>query len=147
MREHLPVERQDWTGEEGDPAAVELVRRFTEASVATDVRALATMLRDDVRFAMPPSHGLVVGRDAVLADWVADGYEGMRGLRPLPTAVNRQPAVAYYLWDDGERAYLPLTLDVLRISAGEVTEVTIFEGERFASLGLPGHLPADGSAR
>ena len=136
MREHLPAERQEWTGADDDADNRELVRRFTEASVAVDIDTIAGMLRDDVRFAMPPSHGLTVGRDAVIADWVDDGYPEMTGLRPVPTSVNRQPAVAYYHWREREGAYLPLTLDVLRISGGQVTEVTIFEADRF-----PPHLP------
>ena len=70
MREHLPAERQDWTGGEDDAGTRELVRRFTEASVAVDIDALATMLRDDVRFSMPPTPGLHVGRDAVVDDWI-----------------------------------------------------------------------------
>lgn len=147
MREHLPAERQDWTGEEGDAATLDVVRRFTDASVATDIDTIATMLRDDVRFAMPPSHGLVVGREAVLADWTAEGYPEMSGFRAVPTSVNRQPAIAYYLWRQREQAYLPLTLDVLRISGGMVTEVTIFEADRFHSLGLPARLEADEAER
>ncbi|QSF59769.1 RNA polymerase subunit sigma-70 [Nocardioides sp. zg-1228] len=147
MRQHLPAERQDWTGEDDDTATRDLVRRFTEASIATDIDALATMLRDDVRFAMPPSQGLLVGREAVVADWVAQGYPQMSGFRALPTAVNRQPAVAHYLWNEQEAAHLPLTLDVLRISGGAVTEVTIFDADRFASLGLPDRLPGEGVQR
>lgn len=140
MRERLPRERQDWAGAATDGATVDLVRRFTDASVAADVATIATMLREDVRFAMPPTEGLVVGREAVVATWVADGYEGMTGLRPLPTAVNRQPAVAYYLRDDAADAWLPLTLDVLRVSGGAVTEVTTFGAEQFPHLGLPERL-------
>ena len=37
MREHLPGDRQDWTGGEEDTATRDLVRRFTDASVATDI--------------------------------------------------------------------------------------------------------------
>ena len=144
MREHLPAERQEWTGGEDDADNRELVRRFTEASVATDIDTIATLLRDDVRFAMPPTQGLVVGRDAVLASWTADGYPQMSGFRAVPTAVNRQPAVAYYLWSEQEAAYLPLTIDVLRISGGRVTEVTIFDADEFPRLGLPERLEAGG---
>ncbi|WP_245734548.1 RNA polymerase subunit sigma-70 [Nocardioides exalbidus] len=144
MREHLPAERQEWTGAEDDVDNRELVRRFTDASVATDIDTIATLLRDDVRFAMPPTQGLVVGRDAVLADWTADGYPEMTGLRAVPTSVNRQPAVASYLWRESERAWLPLTIDVLRLSGGQVTEVTIFDSSRFASLGLPARLDEEG---
>ena len=147
MREHLPGERQEWTGDEGDNENRELVRRFTDASVAADIDAIAAMMRDDVRYSMPPWEGLVVGRDAVVADWTANGYPEMTGLRSVPTAVNRQPAIAYYRWDDEAVAHLPLTIDVLRVSGDQVSEVTIFGAERFPSLGLPERLPADGGDR
>ncbi len=143
MREHLPAERQDWTGGEEDAGTRELVRRFTEASVATDIGAITALLRDDVRCSMPPTPGVYVGRDAVVADWVADGFERLEGLRAVPTAVNRQPAVAYYLWHPQENAYLPLTIDVLRVTGGAITEITIFHADRFPRLGLPDRLPAD----
>lgn len=146
MREHLPAERQEWTGGDADEENRELVRRFTEASVAADLDAIAAMMREDVRYSMPPWEGLVVGRDAVVADWTANGFPGMSGLRAIPTAVNRQPAIASYLWREQEAAYVALTLDVLRVSGGLVTEVTIFDADRFASLGLPERLPADGRA-
>jgi RNA polymerase sigma-70 factor (ECF subfamily) len=143
MREHLPAERQDWTGGDEDARTRDLVRRFTEASVATDIPALTAMLRDDVRSSMPPTPGLYVGRDAVVNNWVEDGFDGMTGLRGVPTAVNRQPAVAFYLWRERENAYLPLTLDVLRITGGAITEVTTFHEDQFPRLGLPERLPAD----
>ncbi|MEU4160511.1 RNA polymerase subunit sigma-70 [Actinoplanes sp. NPDC026670] len=144
MREHLPAERQDWTGDpESDAGTRELVRRFTEASVAADIPALTAMLRHDVRSSMPPTPGLRIGLDAVVADWTADGFDTMTGLRALPAAVNRQPAMAFYHWNKTAGVFLPLTLDVLRITAGAVTEVTIFDASRFAGLGLPESLPAD----
>ncbi len=146
LREHLPAERQDWTGGDEDVATRELVRRFTDASVATDVGVLATMLRDDVRYSMPPTPGLFVGRDAVVNDWIQDGFEGMTGLRGVPTFVNRQPAIAFYLWQEQEGAYLPLTIDVLRITGGEVTEIVVFHDDQFPRLGLPERLPADGAS-
>ena len=145
MREHLPAERQDWSGAEGDAGMRALVRDFTDASVATDVDRLATMLRDDVRCSMPPTPGLHVGRDAVVSSWVEDGFVGLQGLRGVPTSVNRQPAVAFYLWREDEDAYLPLTLDVLRVTDRLITEIVTFHGDRFPRLGLPARLPADGT--
>ncbi|MGW6008509.1 RNA polymerase subunit sigma-70 [Streptomyces sp. NPDC055210] len=144
LREHLPAERQDWTGGEQDADTRELVRRYTEASVATDVKGLAALLRDDVRCSMPPTPGLYIGRDAVVNDWVENGFETMKGLRAVPTAVNRQPAVAFYLWQKQQGAYLPLTIDVLRITGGTITEITTFHNDQFPRLGLPQRLPADG---
>ncbi|MEU4791952.1 RNA polymerase subunit sigma-70 [Micromonospora tulbaghiae] len=143
MREHLPAQRQDWTGDETDTRTRELVRRFTDASIAKDVDGLAAMLRDDVRCSMPPTPGLQIGRDAVVSDWVADGFESLGSLRAVPTAVNRQPAVAFYLWQDSAGAYLPLTVDALRITGGAITEMVIFHADQFPRLGLPDRLPAD----
>jgi RNA polymerase sigma-70 factor (TIGR02960 family) len=143
MREHLPAERQDWAGGEEDSGTRELVRRLTEASVAKDIDALSALLRDDVRCSMPPTPGLHVGREAVVADWVQDGFEDLGRLRAVPTFVNRQPAVAFYLWREQERAYLPLTVDVLRVSGGLIAEITTFHDDQFPRLGLPERLSAD----
>src|SRR6476661_10171515 len=74
MREHLPADRQDWAGGQEDAGTRELVRRYTEASVATDIDRVAALLRDDVRCSMPPTPGLFVGRDAVVSDWVESGF-------------------------------------------------------------------------
>jgi RNA polymerase sigma-70 factor (ECF subfamily) len=112
--------------------------------VATDVDGLAALLRDDVRCSMPPTPGLYVGRDAVVNDWVESGFEGMKGLRAVLTSVNRQPAVAFYLWRKQEGAYLPLTIDVLRVTGEAITEIVTFHDDRFPRLGLPERLPADG---
>lgn len=147
MREHLPGDRQDWTGGDQDVATRDLVRRFTDASVATDIAALSVMLRDDVRSSMPPTPGLDVGRDAVLRSWVQDGFTELGRMRTVLTSVNRQPAVAAYLWREQENAYLPLTLDVLRISGGKITEIVIFHNDQFPRLGLPDRLPAGDGVR
>ena len=146
MREHLPAERQDWNGGEQDAGTRRLVRRYMDAGVATDIDELAGLLRDDVRCSMPPTPGLYVGRDAVVRDWRESGFEGMKGLRGVLTSVNRQPAIAFYLWREREDAYLPLTIDVLRISGGAITEINIFHDGQFPRLGLPERLPADGTA-
>jgi RNA polymerase sigma-70 factor (ECF subfamily) len=143
LREHLPAERQDWTGGEEDARTRELVHRYTEASVATDIDRLATMLRDDVRSSMPPTPGLYVGRDTVVNSWVEDGFPDLGRLRGVPTSVNRQPAVAFYHWEQREDAYLPLTVDVLRITGGAITEIFTFHDDQFPRLGLPARLPAE----
>ncbi|MCW2737283.1 RNA polymerase subunit sigma-70 [Nocardioides sp.] len=144
MREHLPAERQDWTGSD-DTGTRELVRRYVDLGVATDIDGLAAMLRDDVRCSMPPTPGLQLGRAAVVDEWVDSGFGDMTGLRAVTTTANRQPAVGFYLWREGEGAYLPLTIDVLRVTGGAITEITTFHADQFPRLGLPGRLQADGS--
>ncbi|GIF98286.1 RNA polymerase sigma factor [Catellatospora citrea] len=143
LREHLPAERQDWTGGEEDPGTRELVRRYADACVATDIAAITALLRDDVRCSMPPTPGLHVGRDTVVNDWIESGFEGMQHLRAVLTSVNRQPAVAVYHRREQEGAYLPLTIDVLRVAGGAITEIVTFHDDRFPGLGLPESLPAD----
>ena len=145
MREHLPAERHDWTGGEGDAGTRELVRRYTDASVAKDIDGLAALLRYDVRCSMPPTPGLHVGRDTVVNDWVESGFEGLGQMRTVLTSVNRQPAIAFYLWQEPQGAYLPLTIDVLRVSGGEIAEIVTFHDDQFPRLGLPARLPADGT--
>jgi RNA polymerase sigma-70 factor (ECF subfamily) len=145
MREHLPAERQDWSGGGEDAATRDLVRRYTDAAVATDVDAIAAMLRDDIRCSMPPTPGLCVGRDAVVKDWLQDGFEGLGRLRTVQTSVNRQPAIAFYLWHTQEDVYLPLTIDVLRITGGAIAEIVTFHDDRFPRLGLPERLAPDGT--
>lgn len=56
-------------------------------------------------------------------------------MRPVQTSVNRQPAIAFYLWDEREDAYLSLTLDVLRISDGAITEVITFHNDQSRGSG------------
>jgi RNA polymerase sigma-70 factor (ECF subfamily) len=145
MREHLPAERQDWTGGDEDAGTRELVRRYTDASVAIDVNRVAALLRDDVRFSMPPTPGLYVGRDTVVNNWVEEGFEDLKHLRAVPTFVNRQPAIAFYDWQERVGAYLPLTIDVLRVTGGAITEIFTFHADQFPRLGLPERLPAHGT--
>ncbi|RYI99446.1 MAG: hypothetical protein EON52_25845 [Actinomycetales bacterium] len=89
---------------------------------------------------MPPTPGLFVGRDAVVGDWTADGFEGLGEMRAIATSANRQPAAAFYLWNEQEGAYLPLTLDVLRIVDGEIVEITTFHDDQLARFDLPDRL-------
>ncbi|NYJ02211.1 RNA polymerase sigma-70 factor (ECF subfamily) [Nocardioides thalensis] len=143
LREHLPAERQEWTGGDEDAETRELVRRYAAASVEADIDRLATMLRDDVRTAMPPTPGVYAGRDAVVHYWVESGYADMSGLRAVLTSANRQPALGYYEWREHEGAYLPLTVDVLRVVDGRIAEILTFHDDQFPRLGLPGSLPRE----
>lgn len=78
-------------------------------------------------------------------DWVNDGFEDLGDLRAVPTSVNRQPAVAFYLWQEQAQAYLPLTIDAVRIADGAIAEIITFHADQFPRLELPERLPADGN--
>jgi RNA polymerase sigma-70 factor (ECF subfamily) len=58
--------------------------------------------------------------------------------RMLPTAANRQPAVAAYVRGAGDTAFRPFALVVLRPEAGLLAAIDVFEvPSLFAAFGLP----------
>ncbi len=76
-------------------------------------------------------------------DWVEERIRGHDGpARPSPpprTASRPSPSTT---GGEAEGAYLPLTLDVLRITGGEITEIVTFHADQFPRFGLPERLPA-----
>jgi RNA polymerase sigma-70 factor (ECF subfamily) len=140
LKENLPERRIDWSAEpEAAHAERELVRRYVEVSENPDMEALAELLREDLRFSMPPQPGLYDGRDTIMEFWVAGGFgsEEWGETRCLVTWANRQPAVAYYVRQPGEQEFRPLALDVLRIESGLVKEIIAFEPSVFPAFELP----------
>jgi len=145
LREHLPASRTEWAPST-PPTAEEraVLRRYLAAMESADPDALAALLAEDVRTAMPPWPMWFRGRDTVLAalrtSWASDGL-GYR-FRMLPTRANGQPAVATYV--RSEAAYRAFAISVLRIEHGLVSEVTAFHDTHlFPAFDLPPVLPAD----
>jgi RNA polymerase sigma-70 factor (ECF subfamily) len=143
LKEHLPEQRSEWAPGQ-DPSAGEraLIQRYIEASEQGDAHAIAALMRDDARFAMPPQPGLWTGRDEIVGYWLEGGFgtETFGQLRCLLTHANRQPAVANYVREPGKQAFEPLALDVLRIEGGQIAEIVTFDGSVFPAFGLPASL-------
>jgi RNA polymerase sigma-70 factor (TIGR02960 family) len=144
MRAHLPAQRAEWApGEDATAAERALVSRYIDATERADMDALAATLREDLRFSMPPEPGFYVGREDVLAFWIAGGFgsaERLGTFRCLVTRANRQPAVANYLRAPGDGMFRALALDVLRIGDGRIAEIVTFDHRSFARFGLPASL-------
>jgi RNA polymerase sigma-70 factor (ECF subfamily) len=142
LKSHLPERRLDWSPpseqSEGERA---LAQRYVDATERLDVEALKAMLADEVKFSMPPTPGLYVGRDTVVNGWIEGGFGSgdYRHWRCLITFANRQPAVANYLLREGESEYRAFAMDVLRINLenGLVEEIMTFEAPVFPAFGLP----------
>lgn len=150
LKERLPRRRDEWPATE-DPTSAErvLLQRYIAAHEEADVDALARLLAEDVKLAMPPHPYWFAGRDALLQlsaqvfDPTSTWYHGR--FRALPTRANRQPAVAQYVerpsadrtrnLRDGE--FRAQVLDVLRIENGQIVEITAFEPDVFPAFGLP----------
>src|SRR5262249_53601007 len=124
LREHQPARGRQVAA----PEEKALVDRYIAASERCDMKALAALLRDDVRFSTPPEPSTFAGRENVLQSWVDGGYgsPGWTDWRFAVTRANRMPAVAGYLRKPGEAEYLPLAIDVLRVDDGRVAEVITF---------------------
>jgi len=129
LREHMrPGRPEARAGVDPDEQQRILLGRYVEATERGDVKALADVLRDDLRFSMPPEPGTFVGRDAVVDTWVRGGFGSptFGEFRCVLTRANRMPAVACYLRRPGETEYRPLALDVLDIEDGLIVEIIAF---------------------
>jgi RNA polymerase sigma-70 factor (TIGR02960 family) len=147
MREHLPEGRLDWSGRSGQALAEDerrLVAAYVRAHESLDIDALSALLREDLRFAMPPQPGVWVGRDETVQGWVDGGFG--RGdytdWKCRTTTANGQAAVAMYLRRPGASIYEAFTMDVLRIQDGLIAEIITFDNDVFDWFSLPRRLEA-----
>ena len=140
LKQHLPERRLEWAAG-SDPSAQEraLLAQYVEASERGDAAALAALMREDARFAMPPEPELYVGRDTIAAAWVKGGFgaDWWGELRCRVTRANRQPAVACWARRAGESEFEALAVDVLRIEDGAIAEITAFCADLFGAFDLP----------
>jgi Sigma-70 region 2/SnoaL-like domain len=130
----LPAE--DEVAEPAEPDLRALLDQFAAAFEDGDVRALATLLRDDVALEMPPVATWFSGRETVL-DYLASTLCRTAGrTRLVPAAANGQPAFAAYLRDadGGFRAHAVI---VLTLTGALITRIVIFlEPALFRLFGL-----------
>jgi len=117
-------------------AEMELVRRAIAAHEASDARAMAELLRDDVRIAMPPAPFGFNGK-ATFVPGLQAGLDDAGEWRLLPVHANRTPAMASYLKAPGETVFSAFKLDVVRFEQGMVAEITTFGSALFPEFGLP----------
>lgn len=152
LRDRLPQRRTDWAAGSHSHSQEEreIVRRYMAAAERADVSMMADLLAAGVVVTMPPNPMWFAGRDALVShlgrlfDTASPAYFGR--WRHLPTWANRQPAVAGYVQRPGTSVYRAQMVDVLRIEAGRIIEITTFEAHLVAAFGLPLTLPADGAA-
>jgi RNA polymerase sigma-70 factor (ECF subfamily) len=147
LRQHRPSGRNGRNDRHGEASAAErrLLQRYIDAHLRTDTNALVSMMREDIRFTMPPQPTLYQGR-AALTDFFADTFgPGLPGeFLLVATTANRQPAAANYLRAPGDTEFRAMSLDVLRFEDGQLAEITTFEPALFTHFGLPTILPESG---
>jgi RNA polymerase sigma-70 factor (ECF subfamily) len=144
LREHLPADRREaWTAPGISAAEREVLDGFIAAHESGDTEAAMALIADDIRITMPPLPELHEGREAALALLRRAADRDAFGVwRLVPTGANRMPAAASYLRAPGEAVFRRFKLDVLRVEAGRIAEITTFGAALFPAFGLPDELPA-----
>ena len=142
LRTRLPA-RPQARGSATEPTEEDRVvlGRYMTAHDRLDVAGLTALLREDARQTMPPYPTKFEGRVEIanaFAYWTDPSSSAYQGhFRLVPTAANRQPAVAGYVRRPGDSEYRAIGIDVLRVEDGLVIEVTRFVDTRlFAAFGL-----------
>lgn len=116
-----------------------LLARFMEATERADMSAMATLLKEDAVFSMPPETEVFVGRDVIIESWTPFliGPARIGDFKMVPTRCNNQLAAANYVRAPGEETYERLSIDVLRVEDGEIAEIVTFPDSVFDDFGLP----------
>lgn len=141
LRRHLPEDRSEWRT--AGPTAEErkVLDAYLAASTSADLDAIADLLTSDVVLTMPPNSFWFTSRDAMVGfirpslDPASPAFFGE--WKHLTTMANRMPAVAGYVRRPGTTIYRAQVLDVLRVEAGQIAQITSFEPHLFAAFGLP----------
>ena len=122
------------------------LKQYADATERVDTEALIQLLRDDARFTMPPAAIGFVGNRATVQAWVEGGFgcAPYSDFRCVLTSAKLMPAIAIYWKRPGDAQYRPFMIDVLKVEAGRVAEVTVFELPRLVdAFALPSVLPPE----
>ena len=138
MQEHLPAQRAEWSAGELSDEERALLERFIDAHERCDAAAAVAIAAQDIRVTMPPNPYVFAGLEAIASLLErAFGEDRDGDWRLVPTSGNRMPTAASYLRRPGDSAYRAFKLDVLRIRAGVIAEITTFGPALFPAFGLP----------
>lgn len=118
----------------------EVLRRYLKAFEDADTAGLASLLRADVAYEMPPIAVWFHGRDAVLRHHARHIFASPR--RALPARANGFPAVGSYS-QAADGSFVAHGIHVLEVETGVLARVVVFlNGELFPAFGLPTTLAA-----
>lgn len=127
MKELAPTGRSEWRplSEPTDEERAVLAR-YIQAWERGDANALTLLLRDDVRWAMPPASLWFDGLAAVQMLFAHYPMQFHGEHRLVPVGANRQLAAAGYLRPHGAPDFVFSGIHVLRVEAGKIAEITSF---------------------
>ena len=119
-----------------------LLRRFMEAWDAVDIDGIVKLLAHDALMTMPPEPMHVVGADAIGEFFATVPAAGrLDEIRLVPTAANRQPALAAYLRDPADGVHRGYGVMVLSLESGAISGIVGFaDASLFELFGLPSEM-------
>ena len=134
MQSHLPARRAEWSAREPSAGERELLEQFIAAHERCDAEAAIAIAARDIKLTMPPNPWRFDG-PAAIRPLMADAAS-MGVWRLIPVGANRMSAAASYLRRPGDSEFRAFKLDVMRIEAGVIAEITTFTAELFPAFGL-----------
>ncbi len=142
QRARAAVGRPDWTPDPLTAAQTAMLDRYVAAFERYDVDELASLLREDAAFSMPPYAMWLQGPVAV-REWLAGMGSGCRGSRLVATAACGSPAFGQYRVDPAG-GWAPWALVVLELDGERIAGWNSFLDTRtlFPLFGLPERLSA-----
>jgi RNA polymerase sigma-70 factor, ECF subfamily len=138
MKERLPATRLEWATAAGaEDAERSLLQSYMDAFERHDESQLVSLLREDVRLAMPPHPTWYEGREAVAAFFAGRAFAPeSEPHRLVPTRANRQPAFGVYRGEGADAR--PFAINLLVLEFGLITDLHFFKyPELFPAFGLP----------
>jgi RNA polymerase sigma-70 factor (TIGR02960 family) len=148
MQRHLPPGRSNWSAQKPSAEEKALLERFIDAHERGDVAAAVAIASRDIRVTMPPYSMRFEGIEQVVPLMRRAFEEEREGdWRLLPAAANRMPAAASYLRRPRDSVFRAFKLDVLRVDAGAIAEITTFGSALFPAFALPQTLPPESLPR
>ncbi|NVB79908.1 MAG: sigma-70 family RNA polymerase sigma factor [Kofleriaceae bacterium] len=138
MRTHAPVGRSEWTPlAPPSDAERELLARYMAAWERGDSAGLTALLRDDVRWAMPPAALWFEGR-AMVETLFANYPMTFHGHhRYVAVGANAQLAAAGYIRPHGASEFHFAGITLLRVEGGQIAEITSFSAALCKGFELP----------
>jgi RNA polymerase sigma-70 factor, ECF subfamily len=138
MRTLVPSGRSDWTPL-APPTDAEraILARYMAAWERDDPGELTRMLRDDVRWAMPPAALWFHGRASVEQLFTLYPMRFHGEHRLVATAANGQLAAAGYLRPHGASDFRFSGIHVLRLEGDQIAEITSFSAALCRGFELP----------
>ena len=129
----------------GGEVEARVMKRFVEAWEAVDVRGLITLLADDALLTMPPEPMRIVGAEAIGEFFSTVPAEGnLERIRLVPTAANRQLALAAYWAEEPGDPFRAYGVMVFAFESDRIVGITGFAGypQLLPALGLSEELEA-----